>query len=316
MLAKKLLDAVNTKGFFYLTNFGITKEEVDRQFGIGSEFYSTPLEERMIARSKVEQGNSNGYRPMGLRNVGEGLTDRTEEYNVPIQDDPRLTHPKVIQQAMPVIKDFEHALHTKVLAKIYELIAIGLEVPPSSLTQIHDYEGGACGILRYMRYTPFTADEIPRLRSGLYGQGHTDSCAITLLFRQPIAALQIKDPQTGAWKWVKPMDNGVTVNAGDCLSFLTGNYIKSTVHRINIPPKDQREYERLGVIYFSRPPPPMLLNTIRSPVLERAGCDKNGFEMEGSVPTAGEFQVHKELWQRNPASGKVILPGFEGKIHA
>ena len=73
-LAKKLLDAVNTKGFFYLTNFGISKEEVDRQFGIGSEFYATPLEERMKSRSIVEQGNSNGYRPMGLRNVGEGLT--------------------------------------------------------------------------------------------------------------------------------------------------------------------------------------------------------------------------------------------------
>ncbi len=75
---------MNTKGFFYLTNFGITQEEVDRQFGIGGEFYATPLEERMKARSRVEQGNSNGYRPMGLRTVGEGdLKDRTEEYNTP-----------------------------------------------------------------------------------------------------------------------------------------------------------------------------------------------------------------------------------------
>ncbi len=31
----------------------------------------------------------------------------------------------------------------------------------------------------------------------------------------------------------------------------------------------------------------MLLNTIKSPVLEKAGCAKNGFEQEGQVPTAG-----------------------------
>lgn len=84
-----------------------------------------------------------------------------------------------------------------------------------------------------MRYSPYTADELTHLNNGLYAGGHTDSCAITLLFRQPIAALQIKDPKSGIWKWAKPMDNSLTVNAGDCLSILTGNYIKSTVHRVS-----------------------------------------------------------------------------------
>jgi hypothetical protein len=47
-------------------------------------------------------------------------------------------------------------------------------------------------------------------------------------------------------------------------------------------------YERLGVIYFSRPPPSMRLNTIDSPVLKEAGCDKNSFEISNNpVPTAG-----------------------------
>ncbi len=124
------------------------------------------------------------------------------------------------------------ALHTKVLARLYELIAIALEIPPDALRQVHQYEDGACGILRYMRYSPFTDDEIPQIKDGLYAPGHTDSCAITLLFRQPIAALQIKDPGSGAWKWVKPMNDSLTVNVGDCLTFLTGNYFKSTIHRV------------------------------------------------------------------------------------
>lgn len=73
-LATELLAAVNTKGFFYLTNFGITQEAVNRQFGIGAEFYATPVEERLQSRSDLDNGNSNGYRPKGLRSVGAGLT--------------------------------------------------------------------------------------------------------------------------------------------------------------------------------------------------------------------------------------------------
>lgn len=83
-----------------------------------------------------------------------------------------------------------------------------------------------------MRYSPYTEEERGRLAQQLYGGGHTDSCAITLLFRQPVAALQIKDPQSGQWKWVKPMENALTVNAGDVLSILTGGYLKSTIHRV------------------------------------------------------------------------------------
>jgi len=315
-LAKELLDAVNTKGFFYLVNFGISQAAVDRQFAIGSQFYTIPLEERMKSLSDLANGNSNGYCPAGRRIMGDGIRDRVEEYNIPIQEDPRLTHPQIIQDNLEEIMDFEHVLHDKVLARLYELIAIGLEVPPDSLRDIWRYQGGATGILRYMRYSPFTEEELSRFHNKHFGGGHTDSCAITLLFRQPIAALQIKDPQSGNWKWVKPMNNSVTVNAADCLSILTGNYIKSTIHRVTIPPKDQRHHPRLGLLYFSRPPPHMLLNTIKSPVLKRAGCDKNGFEVDGhTVPTAGEFQIQKQHWQQDRTPGKQgrdIIPGFKG----
>ena len=33
------------------------------------------------------------------------------------------------------------------------------------------------------------------------------------------------------WRWVKPQDATLTVNACDALSFLTGGYVKSTIHR-------------------------------------------------------------------------------------
>ncbi|KAG7439400.1 uncharacterized protein BT62DRAFT_913827, partial [Guyanagaster necrorhizus] len=44
--------------------------------------------------------------------------------------------------------------------------------------------------------------------------------SLTLLFSQPVAALQVKDPNN-EWKWVKYVPGGITCNAADTLSFLT-----------------------------------------------------------------------------------------------
>jgi isopenicillin N synthase-like dioxygenase len=83
-----------------------------------------------------------------------------------------------------------------------------------------------------MKYSKFSEQEIEQLADGLWSRGHTDLGTITLLFRQPVAALQIRDHATGDWKWAKPLDGSVTVNTCDALNFLTGGYIKSTVHRV------------------------------------------------------------------------------------
>jgi isopenicillin N synthase-like dioxygenase len=90
-------------------------------------------------------------------------------------------------------------------------------------------------IILYMKYGRFTEAEQETLAKGdgLWSYGHTDLGTLTLLFRQPVAALQIKDHLTGDWKWAKPLDGSLTVNTCDALSFLTGNYIKSTVHRVS-----------------------------------------------------------------------------------
>jgi isopenicillin N synthase-like dioxygenase len=41
----------------------------------------------------------------------------------------------------------------------------------------------------------------------------------------------------------------------ETLEFLTGGYLKVSIHRVAIPPKDQRHVPRLSVIYFMRPNP-------------------------------------------------------------
>lgn len=91
-----------------------------------------------------------------------------------------------------------------------------------------------------MKITP---DECAKL-GGLVVRGHADLGGGTLLFRQPIAGLQIKDYSSDEWKWVKPQDATLIVNIRDALNLLTADYFKSTIHRVAVPPKDQQHVDR------------------------------------------------------------------------
>lgn len=59
---------------------------------------------------------------------------------------------------------------------------------------------------------------------------HSDMGSLTLLFRQPVAALQVLTKK-GIWKWVKPQTDSLTVNIADALQFLTGQYPKGSHSR-------------------------------------------------------------------------------------
>lgn len=320
-LKETLLDAIRTKGFFYVTNFGISQDAVDQQFALGQQFYELPLDEKLKYEPNLDAGDYNGYRPAGRRVLSGGVRDKTEVWNMATRDG-HITQPlpKLLEDRKAQIESFAKNLHDKVLDPLNHLIALALELPEDFFTRVHQWDVHDESHLRYMKYSKFTAEELSKLEDGLWSRGHTDLGTITLLFRQPVAALQIRDHQTGQWKWAKPLDGSLTVNTCDALSFLTGGYIKSTVHRVSAPPKDQRHVDRLGLLYFARPQNDLVLRTVDSPVLRREGYTQNEFEAGGhAVPTMGEFTTLKQKWQQRKGAsyqeteGQEILPGFKGQ---
>lgn len=54
-------------GFFYVVNFGLSQEEVNRQFAIGKSVFELPTKEKLKYRADLENGGYNGYKPIGLR---------------------------------------------------------------------------------------------------------------------------------------------------------------------------------------------------------------------------------------------------------
>jgi len=118
-----------------------------------------------------------------------------------------------------------------------------------------------------------------------WSRAHTDFGSLTLLWSQNVAGLQIKTKE-GEWKYVAPVDDGIICNVGDAMQFWSAGYLKSTIHRVVRPPKDQADGKRLGLFYFVRPGNDVDIAPADSPLLKRLGIVK-----ESDVSGAGKAKV-------------------------
>ena len=187
-LAQTLIEAIRTKGFFYVTNFGVSQEAVDRQFALGQAFYSLPEEEKLKYEPDLASGDYNGYRPAGRRLLSAGIRDKTEVWNMATNDG-RITQalPELLQQHKQEIEGFaevsltleegreryanQQSLHDKVLDPLYHLIEIALELPDRFFRDLHKWNVHDESHLRYMKYSKFSPEEQEKLRTegdGLY----------------------------------------------------------------------------------------------------------------------------------------------------
>lgn len=340
-LAKQLFDAIQNIGFFYIVNFGLNQDQVDRQFAIGKAVFELPVEEKLRYRADLENGGYNGYKPCGIRvsqcslrwklpwqkkstntvkEIRPGYFDNTEIYNMPkwtpAYDRP---HPAVINVHKEEIEGFARHIHNNTVQKLLILFAIILELPEDYFATLHRYDEAKSDChLRYMKYHARGEEENKALEN-VWVKGHTDFGSLTLLFRQPVAALQVRDKNEG-WRWVKPHDGSITVNIADALQFLTNGFLKSSIHRVVAPPPDQANNDRLGVLYFVRPEDSLVLEPVKSKVLERLGYDKNIDDAVLGI-TAGEWVKArvktgvKSGTSRSEVAEQEILNGVKAKYY-
>ncbi|KAH0831126.1 hypothetical protein J3R83DRAFT_13692 [Lanmaoa asiatica] len=234
LLATQVQDALLTHGFFYVT---------DRMFDIADiPFAGVSDEEKQAYAGTMKQ---------------DWIVPRIQTSTLLVNRDvTKRGHPEVLRQFLPEIKEFTKFNHFNVPASnpavSHRLIAMSLELPEDALVNVHNYDaiGETYVALRSSSY-PRSSEEEAKTNN-VWLKGHTDFGSITMLWSQPVAALQILS-KDGRWRWVKHIDNALVVNAGDALDFLTGGYYKGTIHRVVQPPPDQQQYARLGVFYFVMP---------------------------------------------------------------
>ncbi|KAL4887243.1 putative 1-aminocyclopropane-1-carboxylate oxidase [Aspergillus karnatakaensis] len=308
-LAAELRQAIEDVGFFYLKNYGLTKEEVDNQFALAKSVLSLPNEEKQKYRAALEQGDYNGWKPAGIRNLVPGVKDNFEIYNIPkfIPEHKDRAHPDVVKEHIQSIEKFSKHIHDNIVRKLLVVFAVALGLEDENwLVNKHRYEQTSGDHLRYMKYYARSQEENDKL-GGVWLKGHSDMGSLTLLFRQPVAALQVLT-KSGEWKYVKPQMEALTVNIADALQFMTNGYLKSSIHRVVAPPKDQAHIDRLGVLYMVRIEDDCDLVPIsESPVLRENGLvDNKILGSDGQPLKAGEWvkqRVIKNLGQSTEKEG-------------
>ena len=255
---------------------------------------------------------------MGLREIQPGVFDNTEIFNIPkfIPEYER-PQPEIIKENWQEIEGFAKHISSDIVQKLLVLFAIVLELPEDHFLKHHRYEEKSDCHLRYMKYHARSSEENAKL-GDTWVKGHTDFGSMTLLFRQPVAALQVKSGD-GSWKWVKPYPGSITVNLADTLEFITNGFLKSSIHRVVAPPPDQRDIDRLGVLYFVRAEDSMELKPVDSAVLKKLGLNPDEGAANGF--TAGEWtkaRVKAGVGKgkaRSELAEQEILPGVKAKYY-
>lgn len=153
-------------GFFYVTNYGLSKEEVDAQFGLAKTVLSLPNEEKQKYRAALEQGDYNGWKPAGIRTLVPGVKDNFEIYNIPkfTPEHAARKHPDVVREHWQSIEHFSKHIHENIVKKLLTIFAIALGLEDEEwLVNKHRYEQTSGDHLRYMKYYSRSQEENDKL---------------------------------------------------------------------------------------------------------------------------------------------------------
>ncbi|TFY69355.1 hypothetical protein EVJ58_g450 [Rhodofomes roseus] len=288
MLAQKVHDAMTTSGFFYVVNHGHTKAETDRMLDIGDAAFTqvSDQEKKAYEGNAMETGTFEGYKLRQYWHIDAGVRDQIEQYNIN-RDVTKRQHPQALRPFLPEITEFARFCHLKILHPVLRLLATCLELPEETFVNQFQFDAEGDTWFRTMKYYPRSVEEEEKTKN-VWLKGHADYTGISMLWSQPVAALQVMSPD-GKWRWVKHIDNAVIINAGEAMAFLSGGYYKATIHRVVQPPEDQRGYPRLGLYYFATPDDDVLLVPhTESPVLQKVGV-KRRFE-DADAPTSEQWR--------------------------
>ncbi|EMR68863.1 putative flavonol synthase protein [Eutypa lata UCREL1] len=279
--------------FFYVTGHGFSDEEVKKQYALCGAVFDLPLEEKLKYACDTAKGDFRGYKPQSTGKLS--VRDNDERYNIPkFTPEHERPHPQIILDHLDEVKEFSMKVHDRVLIPVLRLFAYVLEIDENYFVDRHRYDAPGLEYLRYMKYFPRSAEEDAQA-SNIWARGHTDYNTLTFLFHQPVAGLQVQTPE-GRWKYVKSPRDAIIVNIADALEFLSGGYLKSTVHRVIRPPEDQADKPRLSLIYFARPEANIILKPVVSPLLQRLGlqCDIENFTHDVTAEDWARARIAKD----------------------
>ncbi|KAJ5732090.1 hypothetical protein N7493_003571 [Penicillium malachiteum] len=275
-LIQQVKVAIRDDGFLFLENYGVSLEQLHRQFSLAQYMYqniSDQDKQRLLFHP--DTGNWSGYKhPYGFKRH-RGPADGIEQFNwySPDWQDTENRVPNCLHPFMDEIEAFANYLTKSVNRRLLTLFSRVLELPDDYLwdnVQSHGSPTGE-GYFRHALFRP-VKKETEEASNGLRMHGHTDFGLTTLLFSVPISCLQIWG-QDEKWYYVPYKPGALVINIGDTLEIVSGGHFKATRHRVYKPPVDQLNEERLSLVLFNSSVGDLRMAPASdSPLIQREGC--------------------------------------------
>jgi isopenicillin N synthase-like dioxygenase len=259
--------AYNTIGFVAIRNHYLNDDLSTKLYTTIKKFFAQPDE----VKQKYEipgLAGQRGYIGKGKEHAkGRNTGDLKEFYHVGqevMDDDPiKKEYPENIWPTeVPELKEISLEVYRKLEqtgAHMLRAIALYLELPEYYFDAKVKHGNS---ILRPIHYYPIeNPDSVPV--DAVRAAEHGDINLITLLMGASADGLQVLR-RDGKWIPITALPDQLVVNVGDMLERLTNKKLKSTIHRVVNPARDQMNKPRYSIPFFMHPRSEMSLAALPS----------------------------------------------------
>ncbi|RDB21864.1 hypothetical protein Hypma_011153 [Hypsizygus marmoreus] len=246
-VANAMLSSLQSIGFVYLTNHGLSDNDVQNIFNWTCD--DPPF---------------TGYSPPGLEKISQVVEgdlekgkDVKESFESGREEDELMPNIWLPDGVLPGFKeaclDF-FWICFQLEKTILKALAIVFNLPEDYFLSFHTKPDNQLRLLHYpsVPLHALETHQISRIN------GHTDFGSLTILFQDDVGGLEVEDPHSpGRFVSVQPappVPGSIVVNAGDFLMRWSNDTIRSTAHRVRSPPGlvsvDGLVPERYSIPYF------------------------------------------------------------------
>ena len=249
-------------GFFYLSNFGISTDEITQAEQAMRWFFALPAEvKQSVARSEQ---NSRGYYNNELT---KNIRDMKEVFDFGFKNNPELPDDNILNitqdgwNQWPLVEGsasfkltLDHYFErcTTVAQRLLEVLAANLGAPVETLAG--DFFPLHSSFLRLNYYPvgdPLALEKGEDSKSADTGNmgvhHHTDAGALTLLLQDDVGGLQVF--HENSWKPVPPVADTLVVNIGDIVKVWSNDLYHAAMHRVVASSRQ----DRYSVPFFYNP---------------------------------------------------------------
>ena len=273
-------------GFVALKGHFLSDELVDSLYASVKEFFALPVETK--EKYEVEGiGGQRGYTSFGKEHAKDKPEGDLKEFwhfgqYVDEADKSKYDYPENVDVAeVPTFNQAGKETYQQLeKTGIYVLRALAIYLGLDEF-YFDDKVKNGNSILRPIHYPPIKEEPKGAVRAGAHG----DINLITLLMGASAGGLQVlrKD---GVWVDAIAEPDELVINVGDMLSRHTNNKLKSTIHQVVNPPKEEWGKPRFSIPFFMHPVSEMKLD-----VLENCIDEDNPKQYDDI--TAGEFLTQR-----------------------